>query len=92
MRFSGTDRAAKYRDIHVDPAVASKVMAQFEPGTAAPTNLEDLCLRLSLKEDDAKAILHWLIDSRFMKRSMRLPGFRFYPRKKAKQEELFEEP
>ena len=92
MKLAEKERADRHRGKTLPPALCAKVLSEFEPGKTPLTNLEDLCLRLSLKEDDAKTILHWLIDSRFMKRSMRLPGFRFYPRKKAKQEELFEEP
>lgn len=89
MKFVEKKPAERYREKIIPPAVCAAVPAGFDPGKAGPTNLEDLCLRLSIRSDDTKTALHWLIDSKFMKRSMRLPGFRYYPRKREEQSPLF---
>ncbi len=84
------DQSTAFRKVNVDAALAARVLHEIEADDK-PTNLEDLCLRLKLRQEIVKTALHWLIDSGFLKRSMRLKGFKFYPRKKPVQTPLFEE-
>jgi hypothetical protein len=85
-------KADRYRAEIVVPELAAKVFEEVRGGEhGPPSNLEDLSLRMRIPQERLKGILHWLIDAGFLRRTMRLPGFRYYRRKRAAQADLFVE-